>query len=539
MVQLFGMFCTTVSCNDLVGAVLYFSLLSAYLIIELVIVSGLRCGDAHAAVEVLSATPAGIADFAAEQPVLHRIFDKLSRFQASNICIFQSGIPFVDDQERAAVLNFYERAKNMEPNNTHKINVLALLCGQQLESVATIEDYLFGRFWLAVQDRENSVALVKEVGESIRKWGPSYFAANDAGAWGYCLPLLCAQQFRTALSFLAEAGGAMGMVEAVHLGLIFTMAGVEVSDLDESDPVGPPCRDVATVLLTKYAQMLEMTPSVGIVAPLQYLLQIPKKSDLDDQIAGMLLRSSNENITILVGTPDSLNSRQQAELDKYLPSHEVDSILEAAADIIKRQAADKNKAFLSAKLYMLANCHVKTIEFLIQLVSPPDSLDNDKPYWDMEAHNFCDAFLTNHSVVLASLERSKRMDLPQALKAMLQLRRFFDLRRQGKFEEAFSIVAATDLLPLRQEQVDAKKSGFKDLHSAVKAAMPSTVSAAVECLYERYRRLQSESRGVSVELEAHLGEIKTYARIIFVFASLTNMPRTCINDISQMRANMV
>jgi hypothetical protein len=168
-----------------------------------------------------------------------------------------------------------------------------------------------------------------------------------------------------------------------------------------------------------------------------------------------------------------------------------------------------------------------------------DVFDYEKKFWTEQSQSFYDIHLARRSVVVEHLEACHKMHLVSTLKTMLELRSFFDLRRQGKFEEAFSVVAATDLLPLRQDQLDAKQGRFKEFHPVLKDAFPSVLSAAVECLYERYMRLKSESRGMTVEVEAHLRELAMYARILFLFAGLINMPGTCRNNIAQMRANMV
>jgi Nup93/Nic96 len=486
----------------------------------------------------VTTTPAGHEDIAAEQAVLLQILDQISRRQENAICLFQGGIPMIGDRERSMILNFYEKTKNTEPDKLNKIGVLALLSGQQLEAVPTIEDYLFGRLWLAVQDREDPVPIIKDVGENIRKWGPSHFMTEGSGAWGYCLPLLAAQQYKTALSFLAQAGGTEGLLEAVHLGLIFSMAGVEVSDLGEGIPSGPASGDLVTVWLSKYAQILESDPSPGLTASLQYLLRIPSQKDSQDQIAALIARHP-DRVDFFAGTLDSLLSRQQSELDKFLPPNEVASILDTTADIFKEQSADFNKAQLSAKLLMLAHRYSKLTELLIQMITPTDAFDNEKIYWNEQSQSFYDAHLSRRSVVVEHLESCHKMNLAYTLKTLLELRRFFDFRRQGKFEEAFSVVAATELLPLRQDQLDANQGKFKDYHPALKAAFPTILSAAIECLYERYRRLKSESRGITVEVEAHLRELAMCARILFLFSGLINMPGTCRNSITQMRANMI
>ena len=170
------------------------------------------------------------------------------------------------------MVDLYQKTKNLEPDNTFKISVFALLSGNELSSFETIEDYLFGRLWVALQS-ENPIPQIENIGSSIRKYGPDYFGGpEENGGWGYALPLLATQQFRTALTFLAEAGGPMGLLEATHLGLAFSMGSIPLNDLGR-----PSSTDLLTALLVKYASTLEQDSSLGASPCLEYLLRIPSK----------------------------------------------------------------------------------------------------------------------------------------------------------------------------------------------------------------------------------------------------------------------
>lgn len=464
--------------------------------------------------------------------VIHRILEEFGRRQGNSLCVFQAGAPMTS--EKSAVLNLYEKTKSMESQNTNKISVLALLCGQHLEAVPTIEDHLFGRLWVAVQDREKCEAIIKEEADTIQKWGPSYFATDDAGPWGYCLPLLSTQQFGTALIFLFEAGGATGALEASHLGLALSNANVEVRNLGDDRP----SRDLGADLLTKYAQMLEKDPSIGQEAALQYLLRVRPESVAHEQIAELVVRSG-ERFHFLAGNFDPSFGRQGSELDKFLPAKVVDSILESAADLTRRQAADSSKAVVCAELYMLAKAYPKLIDFLIQAVSPPDAFNDEIRDWSEKGRSFSNNWLVNRSTVTESLDSNNKSELAETLKKLLQLRDFFGLYREGKYEEALSVLAATELLPMSPEQVDPKSRSFKGLHPALKDAFPSILNAGVECLSRNYHRLKSESRTMTSELEAHLGQLATHARLFALFSGLANMPGDCRSNISSMRSQMV
>lgn len=183
------------------------------------------------------------------------------------------GNPVASQQGRAAMVDFYEKTSNVEPKNRYKIEVLALLSGQKPASGDTIEDYLFGRLWLALQG-ENPPAEIEKIGASIRKYGPEHFGGSEEnGGWGFVLPLLASQQFKTALTYLATAGGPTGLLQAAHLGLILSMGGIPLDDLGQPSS----SIDLANELLVQYAATIEQDSSLGVAGALEYLIRITSK----------------------------------------------------------------------------------------------------------------------------------------------------------------------------------------------------------------------------------------------------------------------
>jgi len=238
----------------------------------------LRCGDAVAARDILEATTSSHDQFP-EQPVIRRVIQDLCQRQSSAPCLWQMGTPVISAREKETIVDLYERTRNLEPDNMHKIGVLALLCGKDLLSFDTIEDYLFARLWVALQ-HENPEEQIEVTGKSIRKYGPGHFGGTENGGWGYALPLLAAQQFQTALIYLAEAGGPMGLLQAVHLGLILSRGGIPLKDLGH--PTSEAC--LLTALIVKYANLLETDSAQDIPAALEYLLTIPKKDKSQHEV---------------------------------------------------------------------------------------------------------------------------------------------------------------------------------------------------------------------------------------------------------------
>jgi len=492
----------------------------------------LRCGDAKAAKAVLDVTPAGGREEFLEPPVINRVINLLSQRQGNVYCMFEAGTPMIASEDRLAIFNIYEKTKNLEPNNTHKLGVLALLCGQQLESFSTVEDYLFGCLWLAVVDKEDPVGQIKVVGDSVRKYGPSHFVADGSGEWGYVLPLLASQQFETALSYLAEAGGPTGLLQAVHLGIVFELAGVDITDLNNAlTPSVLSSKNVVTALLVEFSSLSERA-----IDSLQYVLKIPFHEDRKKQIANLIYRSPADQMETLVGVLDAVGNRKCAILDEVLPENDVNTILVAAAELFKTQSSDLTA---SAKLYMLGYRHSKIIELLNENISPVHIFNDQTMYWKNQSDLFYQSYLSKRSTVIDSIEREGKLKLINTNRILIELRSFFDKYREKQFSDAFDILRNTGLLPSTQEKLNEMTSKYRDLDRVLKDQFPTVLSAGVECSCEIFLNLKSKSHGMSSAVDQRLRELQFSARILFIFAGLTNMPSTCKNDIVRMRANMI
>eukprot|EP00536_Pseudo-nitzschia_multiseries_P012752 jgi/Psemu1/326953/estExt_fgenesh1_pg.C_5050002 len=500
----------------------------------------LRCGDAQAAKDVLDATPAGREQFL-EQPFLSGVIGKLRDRQGTASCIFENGSPMISSEHRSTILNMHEKTKNLEPDNTHKLSVLALLCGGQLESYPSIEDYLFGRLWFALMDREDPVSRIEEIGASVRKYGPSYFAGDGCGEWNYVLPLIVSQQFETALSYLGQAGGPTGLLQATHLGIVFALSRVNVADLGDasSSSRGSSSRDVVTTLLVNYAIMSEREPSARVLASLEYLLKIPNTEESNHQIANLVHRAPVDQRVNLMGVLDAVGNRRESELDKRLPDDEVCAILDAAAELFKKQSSDRSKAELSAQIFMLGYKHSNLVQLLNEQLSPVTVFDEDKRYWMAQSELFYDAYLSKRTKVLDSIEREGKLGLIETNRSLLQLRSFMDAYNQRQFDVAFGIVSRTGLLPMSQDDLNEKSSKFLDLDPILKSEIPSVLTASVECVCDLFHRLKTESRGLPAVVEERLRELQFLARYLFIYAGIVHMPSSCKNDIARMRAHMI
>lgn len=310
-----------------------------------------------------------------EQAVIQNVVSHISQRQGQASCIWEMGTPGIAPTDRDLMVDLYDKTQNLEPKNVFKIGVLALLSGQSLPetSFSTIEDYLFGHLWLALQ-QEDPTSNIELIGKSIKKYGPDYFHAEDSGGWGYALPLMASQQFKTALSFLAEAGGSAGLLQATHLGLIFAMKGLAVTDLG---PNNGSSGCLVTALLVKYASLLEGEANAGPMAALEYLLKIPRKEKARHEIASMIVRQDHL-IDQFGGVLTEEGARRNSILDQYLSREEVSAVLAEAAAIFKNKSHDPTNAEKGAKLFMLGNRYGSLLSLLNELISPADDDSQDK-----------------------------------------------------------------------------------------------------------------------------------------------------------------
>lgn len=493
----------------------------------------LRCGDAVAARDVLNVGT--IQENFPEQALVQRVISNLGQLQRNASCVWETGNPLISRQDNAAMEDLYEKTRNLEPENTFKIGVLALLSGNELASFETIEDYLFGRLWLALQS-DNPPPQIENIGASIRKYGPEYFGgAEENGGWGYALPLLATQQFKTALTFLAEAGGSTGLLQATHLGLVLSMGGIPLEDLGRpSSSTG----DLATALLVKYATTLEHDPALGVGAALEYLLRIPSKERSHKEIAELLCRSPHL-VDQLAGIMKDDGARQPGELDKHLDSSEVDVVLFKTAENFRRHAQDRSKAELAAKLFMLAGKYSSLISLLNELITPTDKDDDNKRYWWTQSQQFYAHYLSQRSLALASLERENNMKLVDTNRTLMEFRYFFSSLRNEQYQETFEMIKRLNILPLQQEEVNEKESIYKDMEPILKEQFPALLTGAVHCLHGMHRRIKSESRGVDESVEFQLKDLQKKARFLYIFSGLTNMPNSTKQDIQRLRNNMI
>ena len=244
---------------------------------------GLRCGDVAAASSALEGASSS-TDGPTEAPI-RRIIAQLRQRQGNASCIWESGPPMISMQDRQALADLYEHANNFEPEDVYRVGTLALLSGiraiptSEARGFSTIEDYLFGSLWVAMQ-HQNPMNEIVNLGGFIRGFGPDHFTDEDSGGWSYALPLMVSQQFKSALSYVADVGGPTGLLQATHLGLVLNLGGAAIEDIGQD--LSSEC--ILSALLVAYASKLCTQSPAGPKAALEYLRKIPSQSRVRKEV---------------------------------------------------------------------------------------------------------------------------------------------------------------------------------------------------------------------------------------------------------------
>ena len=303
----------------------------------------LRCGDLNAAKMVLSATTEEVdsdvvelvnmmANMQGEGECIFSVGqgDDTTFGGQNNSLLFPSNSltkarRVIGDLYEGVKTRFASLSQTEQPLVAYQAACLAMLSGSEsiseasvLESsglVKTVEDYLYASLWHALHLAEDvsssEVSLkhtckaVARLGSLVKEWGPSYFELDEeteetatsavaimsqgkvasnriprSGGWAYALPLLACQQFGTALAYLAEVGGGLGLMQATHAGIVMDAVGINMldytfdssnsSDIDNSFKLLP-------MIVSSFSASLQGS---DVVAALKYLVLLSGKGKI-------------------------------------------------------------------------------------------------------------------------------------------------------------------------------------------------------------------------------------------------------------------
>jgi len=326
-------------------------------------------------------------------------------------------------QVRRQVGDLYERTKahisddaNNESFIYYRAACLAMLSGNEsiseapvLESaglVKTVEDYMFGSLWHSLHLVDASSSLMgsnvfEPVAEAVarltrlvKEWGPAYFEEEDmidnmsasaavtavsgnanqpripsSGGWGYALPLLATQQYSTALAYLADAGGGLGLLQAAHVGAAMHAAGMDITDGQDGQRSRP--QSILPMLLASYSASLQ---SADAGAALKYLVLLKDETNfLDDQVQRLLLET--RQFELLAGKIDPHGTRSHGVLDAFFPRSQVSSLLVSTANMAVRVGKPADAAemlVLSGRFSALFTLMNRELATYLNASSPED-----------------------------------------------------------------------------------------------------------------------------------------------------------------------
>ena len=250
--------------------------------------------------------------------------------------------------------------------------------------VTTVEYYLYASLWHAIHQADvispspSSMTMIsgpdvglRKVADSVarlalhvKEWGPSYFEQDDddakssyisaavavtsaalgsdtlvrggaigglsrvprSGGWAYALPLLISQQYATALGYLAEAGGGLGLLQATHVGISMNAAGLSLVDFVLTEELSSMISNQEVLLPMLVASYSASLQGLDVGGALKYLVLLSGKGKfVKEQVLRLILET--RQFEALAGKIESSGSRSNGALDSYFTKTETSSIL--------------------------------------------------------------------------------------------------------------------------------------------------------------------------------------------------------------------
>ena len=518
----------------------------------------LRCGDAVAALEAVQTAAGGGAMM---DPAVERIVATLARAQGNDASsLWESAtvtandggggglLRLLDPTDMQSLADLLDSAKRMEqqPNNdnkVHEMGVYALLSAASdqpissdtVEGFRRIEDYLTGALWRAVL-RPNPVDELIELGEMIQNWGASYFDDSTSGGWSFALPLLASQQYQKALQWLARSSRT-GLLQAAHLGLVLSTAGVPIDNLGTQQDSVPD--DAVASLLVAYASELLPMPG-GSLAALTYLMRIPNEARARKEVAKLIANTSE--MAELVGTQDTEGMRQGGAIGEHFSATEISSILVDATDMILAGSKDdKEKTAMAALCLMLAERYGDLLSLLNETLSPPDQPDDARKFWLENVKIFRSNYIDKRTHVLEVLEREGKQSVVRTNRVLLDLNKFFD-RFQSPLRDSETLAIAENLQLLPTSDIDrqVKESEYKNMDPLIQQVYPALLDGAMRILHEEHQRLKMNlHRDTSGVVRERLRELQAKAKLYTTFAASIGMANEHIGSLSHHASLMI
>jgi len=474
--------------------------------------------------------------------------------------------------------------------------------------VETVEDYMYASLWHALHladDASSSSSMgvgsgggvgLRKVAEAvarlsvlINQWGPSYFEMNEdvngkmytsalasvelaaqggtgggasgvmshkvprSGGWAYTLPLLVSQQYATALAYLAEAGGGLGLLQATHVGVVMDVAGLSISDftLDNEQRSNNSVssklsqQTLLPMLVASYSASLQ---GLDAGAALKYLVLLSGKGKfVKEQVQRLILET--RQFEILAGKIEPDGSRSNGALDTYFTKKEVSSLLMDTAHHaigVGKPADAAELLVLSGQFGALFSLMNRELASYLNASTQEDFVK--RQFWFNAASQFHAIHLAQgRTYVQNTLDKEGNMSLGNTFQLLMNLVVFFDRCREQQWEGAWVLVDELQLIPKVESEMTIKVEAFRALDNCVRQVFHHVVLAAMEALCHLFRTLKQSGAGVSIDqrntIDQSLNELRTRARLLVTFSRLLNLPSLGDSDtyvrISQLEKNMM
>uniref|UniRef100_A0A7S2ZLD0 Nuclear pore protein n=2 Tax=Rhodosorus marinus TaxID=101924 RepID=A0A7S2ZLD0_9RHOD len=387
----------------------------------------------------------------------------------------------------------------------------------------SIEDYLWLRLNLVREDSSGSGAasntgkrlLLKKVQEEVLSFGSAHFDPKGDRSFQYVHVLLLSCQYKAALEYMSRSSSA-DLSDTAHLALAMYYYGLVDAGEAPLDEKESPRLDTLPELIWRYVKEFSR-PYPREAAMYMFVF---RDAILRHSLLRMLMLDTGEYDAVIGSTkPDAQGKGALDELWQYSgePLESKNLLIASAAEAAENNG-DRDAALA---LYTLCGEEERVSSILLHVLSAqllgPNNDEKKKILRRAEEHK---RTVQNSSGIIrdAKLERS--------FSTLLSLYKFFNLKEDGKFSQAWETIKQLNILPIRDDQLIQKavewKDGSRDLNEDVTDRIGDILVAAMECLAEMYssERRRSRAQG-GAEVRA---EIKAYARVLVNFAGILQLP---------------
>jgi hypothetical protein len=335
---------------------------------------------------------------------------------------------------------------------------------------------------------------------------------------------------------------AIGLSQAVHLGLALYENGVIITDLSvtaDTDDVERSQQDLS-LIVTTYAKSLQ---EISITAALEYLVLIPgtnsnikfkngkelSKSALNhicrlildtkayDEIAGQL---ANDGTRLTSGA-----------LDKHFSNRNVSDILEVAAEQSNREGNSAD----AAQLLSLGGKYSELLSLLNQKLSSllVAEMTPERNFWFQAANTFYSKYLTSRqTIVLKVLDEERNLHLGNTFQLLLNLTAFFDRCNESHWDTAWEIMSDLNIFPVNQSELAPKAEAYSNFSPHIQNIFHHVVVKSMESLFHQHSQFKTSLATVSSTkggadaagaLSQKLDELRRRATLLLTFSGLISM----------------